>query len=177
MRTIGLAALALALASPALATAETFHLQYTTFADSLFPAVSVDAFLTTDDGSFYGRPGYLVTGITGTRDGIAIDGLTDPLSEIFFPGTPIVDAFGITFRSGGFDYNLVRNNPNFYNEFGTAAGSELSEGRLVFDNSLSLIAVADLPEPASWILMIAGFGLIGGTLRRTRAGPGARCAE
>ncbi|RYF07394.1 MAG: PEP-CTERM sorting domain-containing protein, partial [Oxalobacteraceae bacterium] len=26
-----------------------------------------------------------------------------------------------------------------------------------------------LPEPASWALMIGGFGMVGGTLRRRRA--------
>ncbi|TFU00447.1 PEP-CTERM sorting domain-containing protein [Polymorphobacter arshaanensis] len=29
-------------------------------------------------------------------------------------------------------------------------------------------AVDSVPEPASWAMMITGFGLIGGTLRRRR---------
>ena len=166
MGSIRLAALALALAVPSMAAAGTYHLQYTTFADSLFPAVTVNAFVTTDDGSFYGAPGYLVTGISGTRGGVAIDGLTDPYSEIFFPGTPIVDDFGLTFSSGGFDYQLVRNNQAFYNEFGTPSSGGFSEGRLVFDSALTLTAV---PEPATWTLLIGGFALIGTGLRRARA--------
>lgn len=35
----------------------------------------------------------------------------------------------------------------------------------LFNGSIVLAAV---PEPASWAMMIAGFGLIGGTMRRTR---------
>ncbi|HPU15996.1 MAG TPA: PEPxxWA-CTERM sorting domain-containing protein [Polymorphobacter sp.] len=33
--------------------------------------------------------------------------------------------------------------------------------------------VGNVPEPASWALMIAGFGMVGGTLRRRRAVPAA----
>jgi hypothetical protein len=35
-----------------------------------------------------------------------------------------------------------------------------------FDRVIYTDAVAAVPEPASWALMIAGFGLVGGTLRR-----------
>jgi hypothetical protein len=38
-----------------------------------------------------------------------------------------------------------------------------------FDN----IAVAAIPEPGTWALMISGFGLMGAALRRRRATVGA----
>ena len=34
--------------------------------------------------------------------------------------------------------------------------------------TLAIAAPGGVPEPASWALMIAGFGLVGGTLRRTK---------
>ena len=42
-----------------------------------------------------------------------------------------------------------------------------------FDNvSLDLAAAAAVPEPASWAMMIAGFGLVGGAMRRRTAQAG-----
>ena len=43
---------------------------------------------------------------------------------------------------------------------------------LSFSNGVGNGAPSALPEPASWALMIAGFGAIGGTLRRQRGGLG-----
>ena len=37
-----------------------------------------------------------------------------------------------------------------------------TSGRLVF----SLMVTAPVPEPATWAMMIAGFGLTGGAMRR-----------
>jgi hypothetical protein len=34
---------------------------------------------------------------------------------------------------------------------------------------LTSLSAAAVPEPASWALMISGFGLVGGAMRRTRA--------
>ncbi len=164
-------AVALLAVAPVAASAAVFDLHYTTFADGVFPAVTVDAALTTDDGSFYGAPGnLLVTAISGTRGGIAISGLADPFSEIFYPPSPYyVDNFGITFSAGGFDYNLVRNNSSFYQEFATPSAGGLSEGRIIFDGALTLGPAAAVPEPAAWALMLGGLGLTGGVLRRRRA--------
>ena len=50
---------------------------------------------------------------------------------------------------------------------GPALGMGGNIGNYVADNAFQLTAV---PEPASWALMIAGFGLVGGAVRRRRAG-------
>lgn len=166
---ISFAAVALSLV-PSNATAAVFQLNYTTLADSLFDAVTVDATLTTDNGEFYGLPGYLVTGITGTRGGVAIDGLADPFSEIFFPGAPdFVDGFGITFTAGGRDFNVFKSNAAFYQEFSYVSGdfNNDGEGRLILNGAISLNP-AIVPEPAAWALLIGGFATVGVAMRRRR---------
>ena len=45
-----------------------------------------------------------------------------------------------------------------------------TSGSLQFDNIvLDDLAVSAVPEPASWAMMIAGFGFVGGTLRHRRS--------
>jgi len=63
--------------------------------------------------------------------------------------------------TGYFQYDrAVSDGPN-------TSGDEFYEsfGNLKI-NRISFPAVAAVPEPASWALMIGGFGLVGGTLRR-----------
>lgn len=43
-------------------------------------------------------------------------------------------------------------------------------GGVIFDNFSFDTAVAGVPEPATWAMMIGGFGLIGGAMRRRRVG-------
>lgn len=54
-----------------------------------------------------------------------------------------------------------------------ANGSLRSGGTLLVSSfsvaTTGVIAVADVPEPASWALLIVGFGLVGGTLRVSRS--------
>ena len=104
------------------------------------------------------------------RDGVAIGGLADPFSEVFYPGNPIVDGFGITFNVGGRDYNFYSGGDFFDQEYSYVSGEfgNDGEGRLIAAGSATLTAV---PEPAAWALMIVGFGLTGVTLRRRSAVP------
>jgi len=49
-----------------------------------------------------------------------------------------------------------------------------SSGFIQVDNiNVSLPAAAAVPEPATWAMMLGGFGLIGGTMRKTRRRTGA----
>jgi hypothetical protein len=160
---------ALTLAAPGIADAAVFHLNYTTLQDSTSgPATTVDAILTTDDGEFYGGTGYQVLGISGTR---GVDAITFDTStfndEIFFPANAsgnVVDEFGLDFIAGGVTYNLYKFTTDFaYHEF------DGGTGRIVFNDSLTLTQVRAVPEPASWALMVAGFGAVGGAMRRRPA--------
>jgi hypothetical protein len=58
-----------------------------------------------------------------------------------------------------FDVEAVQSSPNY---------TGLAE--VAFDTESAISAV---PEPASWAMLIAGFGLVGATLRRQRAGAAA----
>ena len=59
--------------------------------------------------------------------------------------------------------------------FSIANGASIVAARVTGTTELDLIRVAGfsqnnaVPEPTSWIMMIAGFGMIGGALRRQRA--------
>jgi hypothetical protein len=61
--------------------------------------------------------------------------------------------------------------------FANATGSFLGTGEIHFASgpptatltiSDGVIKVASVPEPASWAMMVGGFGLIGGVMRRLR---------
>jgi len=57
-------------------------------------------------------------------------------------------------------------------DWGFGAGDSLAAIRITGTTELDLIRAAGLggavPEPASWAMMIAGFGLVGGTMRRQK---------
>jgi hypothetical protein len=167
MRALNVIGLALAVAMPAAANAaQTFHLVYTTSVDATSgPAVTLDAHVTTDDGQFYGAPGYLVTGISGTRDGQAIS-FFDNLDELFYPGNSggkHFDDFGLTYLVGTTSYQIYHS-PSFfaYQEFGDGAV------RIVTDLSVTPERAAPVPEAATWATMLLGLGIVGGALRRGR---------
>ncbi len=167
-------ALAAALSAAATAHAgQRFRLTYTTSVDATSgPAARVDAFLTTDGGQFYGLPGYEVTDISGRRTAIATGAFAaisfDPTTfddEVFYPSDAsghYVDSFGLDFTAGGTTYTFYRGPGDFaYHEF------DGSTGRIVADATVTLTPLAGaVPEPGSWALLLAGFALVGGTMRR-----------
>ncbi len=169
LKLIGTAAL-LSFAGAATA-AQMFHLTYTTNVDAVSgPAVTFDATVTTDDGQFYGAPGYQVTSISGFRGSQAVSfDLTAFDDEIYYPGDAsgkYVDNFGLDFMAGGTSYTLYRGSGDFaYHEF------DGSTGRLVFDDSISLTPVVGgtVPEPAVWAMLLVGFAGLGSVMRRRRA--------
>ena len=77
------------------------------------------------------------------------------------------------------DYSAVTldptNSQQFYviNEFAdffnnAAGGNPAGSGFARFGTFIGIIGVAGVPEPANWAMMIAGFGLVGGAIRRRR---------
>ena len=116
--------------------------------------------------------GYDITGVSGSVDGDTITSMeSNPnapfqatsLSNLFYfdnvlGGTPFLTNAGALFKSAAFEYNL----------YSSGAGYELykaGNGQYLA-NSIGTATMAAVPEPASWALMVGGFGLVGATMRR-----------
>jgi len=93
--------------------------------------------------------------------------------NLFYPGGSPQAASDYPFHGGIFDiYGLVFTTSdgvwvNFWSngDFGNGAnyGAGVTDGQTVLDYAGEIAAV---PEPASWALMVSGFGLLGAALRR-----------
>ena len=107
--------------------------------------------------------GSLITAITGTYNGLAIGGLLGvngfaSNDNLLFVGqSPLLTGGGFSFN-GAFGNRNIYWNGNNYRDFGQA------------DVTFSISAItAGVPEPATWALMLIGFGAMGVALRRRRA--------
>jgi hypothetical protein len=125
------------------------------------PGVTANGQFTTNDLS---GGSYLVTGIAGTRNGIAISALIPPNGFMFndnllYPSAPIVDFDGIGYASGGVNYNIFFE--SFFNQYHEAA--DLS---VIPISSFSVTPAATVLEPAT--LALLGLGLTGLALTRRR---------
>ena len=104
---------------------------------------------------------YLITGLTGTRNGSAMTLLT-PFAfagndNLVFPGTPSLDFAGFSYSAGGTNYNVYYNTPpccngavDYYET--TVSGSLGTQIRF---------SIASVPEASSLTLLASGLGLIG----------------
>lgn len=143
-------------------------------------SVDVDGTLTTSDVLTGG--GYLVTSITGFRNGTdAIVGLAAPptfgtygFDNLLLPGPgSLLDVGGILFTtaSGG-AFNICGSSPAFpgfvcgtsgYTEFNVNTGAATGV----------TFTVRKLPEPTTYVLMLAALGVMGLAVRRRKVtGPG-----
>lgn len=158
-----LAAVALSIASVAPANAAVFDFSYTLFGGT----VATGTVTATDLGGFYS-----VDDVTGARGGVAI---TD---YDFFDLTPQ----SFTYNGGqatdvDFSYYIGAENyeirwpgsggGSFGTEFRTDAAGAVTS-LLVTNFTLTPKATAAVPEPASWALMLVGFGAVGAALRSRR---------
>jgi hypothetical protein len=100
----------------------------------------------------YTGPNFRTTGGgPGVYPDIQIDGLT------------AVSTFGPTTTVGGFSSRAIKND-----------GPAPTQGTPAFNNGqVSVPLAAGVPEPASWALLIVGFGGVGSLLRRRRVAGGA----
>lgn len=142
--------------------------------------------------------GNFITGISGDVDGDPITGLlalegsatcpcfpegfaalggalsiSNPLyfgTNPFSPGQ-FLDHGGIGFRSAGTYYNLYGIGEAAYGLISFSTASSLNverDGMDAFTDFSVSDGVAAVPEPATWALLIFGFGGIGAVFRRTR---------
>ncbi len=78
-----------------------------------------------------------------------------------FDADPIADAFGgfdLGDGAGGYQFFLGK----------TVDGDPFAQTLAVGDYDAAAATFTAVPEPAAWLLMLAGFGGLGGALRRTR---------
>lgn len=127
--------------------------------------------LTTSDvsqvSSLNGYTYQTITGITGTFNGSQITGLANVTGSnnlFYLTGPFFVDGNGLGFSTAaGSSVNLFVTNGTQYR---VNAGG-LSTG---FVTARASPAMAAVPEPATWALMLVGFGAIGLSMRRRKTG-------
>ena len=170
---VSTAALALALGSVS-AHAAVFNIHYTGTTGTLDTA---SLSITTSDTASINDPsgGFDVTGISGNVNGLTITSLlnnpnlgqrsTSPdgqyyYDNVYFPNAdPLVDINGISFfTADGTDWNFYSNGPGNYQLLGALNGAPV--GSYAFNST------GAVPEPATWAMLLLGFGMIGFAMRK-----------
>ena len=114
--------------------------------------------------TFHFAPGTTVTGLNVFVDNTTFGG-------VWAPQTILIDGVNTAFSAPTFGtigwinftgLNLTGSSHTL--ELRQYAGKWQFVGEVTFDGSVT----AGVPEPASWALMIAGFGMVGGALRSRR---------
>ena len=175
-----ISAFAMALAIPAAANADVFDFTFTGSGNS---SITASGTITTGQdnpvGSFF-TPSQLITGLTGTYNGHEITALLAqgsffgndnilyyPSSQVYMGQPTYLDIKGVAFTTdnnrtidfyfglGG--YGTINQAPN---------GNRSSNIGGTF--TITPTATGAVPEPASWAMMLTGFGAMGGALRLGR---------
>ncbi|HEX8413680.1 MAG TPA: PEPxxWA-CTERM sorting domain-containing protein [Sphingomicrobium sp.] len=166
MLKLALSAAAVAATSPALAGTYTFS--FTPSQALLGTPYSGSGIFTTSDTALTvnNQTAFAITGITGTINGSAINNVAGPsYGNYFTTGGYFLDGSGVNITTAnGMSLNFFnQSSNNIYRVNGINPFSTF------FVNATSSAVVASaVPEPASWAMMIGGFGIVGGSLRRKR---------
>lgn len=109
-----------------------------------------------------GTPYFMSIGGTATGAGLITSGLQDFVLQLRFPNASSLDSPELPVCGDGFSC-------------GSASGTVLASGYTLagvsggwLARTGSVVSVTAVPEPASWAMMIAGFGLAGAAMRRRR---------
>ena len=117
------------------------------------------------------------TNINQTNSGLVINGSSGAFSPFVYAYNTASDTLTLVGGNGSASPGGCSNSPgsfcSFIGSISTTPNSNfllLSNDRgLFFANSVVLTNGGAVPEPATWAMMIAGFGLAGSALRRRRA--------
>jgi hypothetical protein len=119
-----------------------------------------------------GGGNYLVTGVTGTQNGVTISGVASyaQSDNLIFPaGTALLDFYGLSFAAGPNDYNIFSNGlPITYDECSSALACITGpQNTSLALTSLSITPVTNTPEPGTLIFLLLGtIGVIAVSLGR-----------
>ncbi len=153
---LSLAAAATLATSTLAASATSFVFTYTTGTDS-----AAGAF----DATYQGSGNYLITSVSGTRDGIAISAL-DPISTFGNNDNLLNLSNPYLANFGGISYQTI--DGAHFNVYASSTG--LRESTTGYDNGALItdgtLAVAPVPEPSSLALIGTGTLAAAGALRR-----------
>ena len=169
-------ALAAAVAVAAMpASAYTYSFNYSS-TDSNAPFASTGSFTTNN--ALNGVGGHDITSISGTVDADPITGLVANPSRpnaqnsadgfftydnVYFGGNPVIDNAGVLFSgASGLEYNFFSDAPGVYELYSATPGVGYGA------HSVGTLSVAAIPEPATWGLLLAGFGMVGVAARRRK---------
>ena len=111
-----------------------------------------------------GRTAFAITSITGTVNGSAINApTTTTYGNYFTTGPTFLDGTGIQF------FTAAGNDIRFFYQDSVSRYrvNTFNPGSSSFVTATSSL-VAGVPEPATWAMMIGGFGAIGATMRFRR---------
>ncbi len=168
MKRLAMTGAAIALMMGTQASAAQFLFDFATNQVIFGSPVSGSGTITTADTPMMvgGRTALQVIGISGTFNGSAITGGgAFGFGNYFVSGPTFVDGSGIRFDTTSttnvslfFDSNAQRYRVNAINQGGSS-----------FVTATSSAVAAAVPEPATWLMMIVGFGAIGWGLRRRPA--------
>lgn len=168
-RLIGAAVIAICV-STAPASASEFIFDFSTMTPLIGGPGSGSGSIFTDDITIDSRgfTAQMITGISGTFNGSEITGLATPFGAnnlYYVTGPSFVDGSGLGLvTAAGTNVNLF-----FQDSGGSYRINTTSPFTSSFVEATSSGAVAAVPEPATWAMMLLGFGAIGFQARRVRS--------
>lgn len=156
------------------ASAAVFDFDFTT-TSTLFggPNQTIVGTFTTADTTVdrFGFNALQITGISGTINGQAITGLFDSAGPYYYltSGPTFLDGSGVRFNTA------LASNIAFFHQDGVASDVYRVNGNGTISafgpaTSRAAVTASAVPEPATWALMLMGFGAMGVAMRRRKVG-------
>ena len=128
------------------------------------PVMGSGVFTTSDTAmTIGGRTAYAVTAIDGTFNGSAITKPTlSTYGNYFVDGPAFLDGSGVRF-----DTSTTTNVALFFQDtVGRYRVNAINQGRSSYVSASSMAVTAGVPEPATWAMLVLGFGALGFAQRR-----------
>ncbi len=163
-RLAAIAALGMSMATPA--SAAQFGFSFATNTPLFGGPVTGNGIFTTSDTAMTiaGRTAFAITSITGMVNGSAIVAPAGSYGSYFTTGPAFLDGSGLRFfTAAGNDIRF------FYQDTASRYRvNTFSPGSSSFVTATTSPVAAAVPEATTWAMMLAGFGIVGSSLRLRR---------